>query len=108
MSTASGWAVVKSNGLIHIKTVSDTRRAAIINWLVTEKGVRIYAYHTDADIEAIWKHYGAHADCREVTISLAPAPPASRETLIGGTNFCGHGMMAVNCPSCSLPSRDRA
>lgn len=71
MSTAPGWAVVKSNGLIHIKTVSDTRRAAIINWLVTEKQVRIYTYHTDADIEAIWKHYGSYVECRQITVSLA-------------------------------------
>lgn len=71
MSTAPGWAVVKSNGLIHIKTVSDTRRAAIINWLVTEKQIPICAYHTDADVEAFWKHYGSYADCRQIIVSLA-------------------------------------
>jgi len=78
MSTAPGWAVVKSNGLIYIKTVSDTRRAAIINWLVTEKQIPIFAYHTDADVEAYWKHYGNYAECRQISVSLVS--PADRGT----------------------------
>jgi hypothetical protein len=69
MSETKGWAVIK-NDHIYVKTVSDTRRAAIINWLVTEKQVIVKAYNTDADIEDMWRHFGQYVDCRPVTISL--------------------------------------
>lgn len=29
-------------------------------------------------------------------------PSAMRESVIGGTNFCGHGMMASLCPTCRV------
>ena len=36
-------------------------------------------------------------------LSLASAPPT--EGLIGGTNFCGHAMMAAICPTCAAEAR---
>lgn len=38
------------NGRILVKTVSDTERAAMVNWLVTEAGEMIYQTDTDTDI----------------------------------------------------------
>lgn len=49
----SGWAVVQG-GEILVKTVSDTRRAAIVNWLVTEAEIMVLNSWTDDRIEAIW------------------------------------------------------
>lgn len=69
MPACEGWAVTAMNGEIYIKTVSDTRRAAIINWLVTEKNCIVKAYHTDADIEQMWKHFGQYAYVEPVIVS---------------------------------------
>lgn len=72
MTEAIGWAVVASGARIYVRTVSDTRRAAIINWLVTEKHQSITMFHGDEQIERMWKHHGAYVDCRQVTISDSP------------------------------------
>lgn len=61
--------MLANGGQIYVKTVSDTRRAAIINWLVTEKECLITVFHTDEDIESLWKNYGSYVDCRQVSIS---------------------------------------
>lgn len=50
---ADGWAVIK-NGKINVRTVSDTRRASLVNWLVTDGGVLVTAAWTDEMIEAAW------------------------------------------------------
>lgn len=70
MSEAMGWAVVSANKL-YVRSVSETRRAAIVNWLLTEKDVCVMSYHTDLAIEEMWKHHGRYVDCREVTIHEA-------------------------------------
>lgn len=44
-----GFAAVNHRGEILIKTVSDTRRAAMVNWLVSE--ARIMVMQTDTDEE---------------------------------------------------------
>ena len=44
-----GFAIIDARG-IDIKTVSGTRRAAIVNWLVVEKGIFIYTQATDGQI----------------------------------------------------------
>lgn len=69
MPICEGWAVVAMNGDIYIKTVSDTRRAAIINWLGTEKRVMVANYHTDDDIEQMWRAYGQYAEVEPVIVS---------------------------------------
>lgn len=56
VNSISAWAVVdKRTGTILVKTVSDSRRAAIVNWLVAEAGIMIYNSTTDAEIEAYWR-----------------------------------------------------
>lgn len=65
-STARGWAVV-DDGLIDVRTVSLTRRAAIVNWLVTH-GVVIGSTYSDEQIEALWFVHKVEAECKEVEI----------------------------------------
>jgi hypothetical protein len=36
----------------------------------------------------------------------SPPPSTNSESVIGGTNFCGHGMMASICPTCSPSSQE--
>lgn len=64
---ARGWAVVAS-GEIDMTTVGPTRRSAIVNWLVTAN-ILVTKWHSDQDIETMWR--GAHydADVVEVTVS---------------------------------------
>lgn len=71
MSDGIGWAAIVS-GRILVNTVSDTRRAAIVNYLVTKGGIVITNAWSDDDIERCWTHWGAHAQCREVCITPAP------------------------------------
>lgn len=47
----NGFAAVNYRGEILIKTVSETRRAAMVNWLVTEGRVMVFRDSTDAEIE---------------------------------------------------------
>ena len=48
-----GYAITGPSG-IDIRTVSDTRRAAIINWLVVQARHMIHATDTDEQIERLW------------------------------------------------------
>lgn len=76
MTEATAWAVLASGGrIICVNSVAETRRAAIINWLVTEKHCDIRNSHTDDDVERMWKHHGQYVDCRHVTIT----PRSDRE-----------------------------
>lgn len=72
MSNARGWAVEPIGGQIMINTVSGTRRAAIVNYLVTEHRVMLTIFDSDENIENLWKHYGEHAECRQVNVSTLP------------------------------------
>lgn len=72
MSSNKGWAVVTNGGDLLVRTVSDTRRAAIINYLVTEHRVLITIFDSDENIENFWRHYGEYAECREVNIQTIP------------------------------------
>lgn len=50
---ATGWAVIHGETIL-TKTVSDTQRAAIVNWLVTDAGRMILASHSDEEINRMW------------------------------------------------------
>ena len=69
MAEVVGWAVVANGARIFVKTVSETRRAAIINYLVVEHEQLITIYHSDQQIEALWKHLGQYVDCKQVKIT---------------------------------------
>lgn len=49
-----GWGVVDDEGL-KVNTVSDSRRAAIVNWLVTAAGCMIYDSCSDEQINVMWE-----------------------------------------------------
>lgn len=70
---AIGFAAI-DGGQINIKTVSDTRRAAMINWLVTERNVMIYNAMTDEHVERLWFHFRGTADIEYVTITRTHGP----------------------------------
>lgn len=63
-----GWAVKDPEG-INIKTVSDTRRAAIVNWLVVEKGIGVYNATNDAQIEMTWRNLCGPSEVMEVSVT---------------------------------------
>lgn len=65
----TGWAVVDEAGNIDIRTVSDTRRAAIVNWLVTH-GTMVFNHTTDEQIEDLWSIKSGRNICTIVTIAL--------------------------------------
>jgi hypothetical protein len=73
MSYAPGWAIETVCGDLLVRTVSDSRRAAIVNYLVTEHRVALTIFDTDENIEEMWRHYGRHAECRQVSISSIPS-----------------------------------
>ena len=69
MVAAKGWAVVQKGELL-VRTVSPTRRAALVNWLVVEAAVRVGADWNDARIEHAWEccRLGRGAEAVAVTI----------------------------------------
>lgn len=73
-----GWAVVDGQG-IRIKTVSDTRRAAIVNYLVTDRGTMVFNDMTDAEIERLWLQYRRGALVEYVTIRRTLADMANAQ-----------------------------
>jgi hypothetical protein len=68
---AHGWAVVDQHG-INVRSVSPTRRAAIINWLVANCGMAVWSGASDAVIETWWRDRAgsAGASVVQVTITL--------------------------------------
>lgn len=56
---------------IDVRTVSDTRRAAIVNWLVVDRSCLILRTDTDEQIEHLWEQEGGDASVAAVEISRA-------------------------------------
>lgn len=65
--TAKGFAI-KEHGEILVATLSATRKAAIINFLVTQRMCMIFEHNTDGEIEAMWQSMKIKAECVEVLI----------------------------------------
>lgn len=66
--TATAWAVIDHDG-IKVRTISDTRRAAIINWLVTDAHQFVSSSHEDDHINALWDSEKGEASVAPVCIS---------------------------------------
>lgn len=64
------WAVVL-NREVNVRTVSPTRQAAIINWLVTDKHLMVLKGDTDETIESVWLRMRGDHEARQVLITLA-------------------------------------
>jgi hypothetical protein len=67
MTSAVGYAVVDDDG-INVRTVSPTRRAAIVNWLLIECGLLAMQITTDVEIEQAWNAHRDTANVRTVGI----------------------------------------
>ncbi len=74
MATAKGYAVVDGEA-IGVNTVSETIRAAIVNWLVVARSLDIRQSHSDADIEVFWE--SLRQDARVIEVEVAPRPSAA-------------------------------
>lgn len=73
LAEAYGWAVIE-NGTINIRTVSDTRRAALVNWLIAEKRLMALNTATDDQIEAMWHANCDGAICTTILATRYPPP----------------------------------
>ena len=67
---AEGYAVILGDE-IDVRTVSPTRRAAIVNWLVVNRRVPILNSTTDEQIEQLWNKHGGDATVAAVEINRA-------------------------------------
>lgn len=65
--SALGWAVIEGDA-IKVRTVSDTRRAAIVNWLLTERRKLIVEGTSDGTIEHYWTENCGDARAVQVAI----------------------------------------
>lgn len=55
---ARGYAAVSSAGEILVNTVSETERAAKVNWLVVCGQIPITCMHSDDDIHRLFEEWG--------------------------------------------------
>lgn len=69
ISRAEGWAVKDVDTGINIRTVSDTRRAAIVNWLVVECGVAVSMGHDDLQIEKLWRQLCGASEALPIVVT---------------------------------------
>ena len=67
---AEAYAVI-ADEKIDVRTVSETRRAAIGNWLVVNCGCLILNSTTDEQIEQIWSERSGDAFVAKVEINRA-------------------------------------
>lgn len=65
--SSPAWAVADPDG-INVKTVSETRRAAIVNWLVVEKSIGVLNSDNDAQIELAWRNLCGPSEVMKVTV----------------------------------------
>lgn len=61
IAEALGWAAIEDRK-IKVRTISDTRRSAIINFLVTERLVMLTSLASDDHIERLWSDLKGAAD----------------------------------------------
>lgn len=69
-----GWAVVQ-DGKIMVRTVSPTRRAAIVNWLYTYGGRTVLDRHSDKEIDAMWLTATAKSAVTVCEVTIAAKVP---------------------------------
>lgn len=67
--SAAGWAVTGDDGLVNVRSVSPTRRGALVNWLCTEKGLMATQKASDEDIERMWEANRGHSIVIPVSIT---------------------------------------
>jgi len=67
---AEGYAVIYDDE-IDVLTVSETRHAAIVNWLIVNRRTPIFNSTTDEQIEQLWNEHGGDATVAAVEINRA-------------------------------------
>jgi hypothetical protein len=71
-----GWAVVGRDGLPLVRTVGDTPRAAVVNWIVAEKIMMLWSTDTDEYVLAMFQQ---HAPARGARLAQVEMYVASTE-----------------------------
>lgn len=66
----SGWAVVEDDTIL-INTVSETRRAAVVNFLIVNRRLPISTNAPDADIFSMFENVRHGAELTMVTVSIS-------------------------------------
>ncbi len=69
MITGKGWAIVHKRTLL-VETVSPTRRAAIVNWLVVYAKKWVSNATTDAEIEDMWSALHVKEQVRTTEVAI--------------------------------------
>lgn len=64
-----GWAVAKS-GRIDIRTVAESKRAAVVNWLLVGAAVRVNGNCSDGEIERLWMQHRALHNASAVKVCV--------------------------------------
>jgi hypothetical protein len=62
------WAIIDADGNICVRSISDTRRAAIVNWLCTDRGVLATVLADDLMIEKSWQKLKGKSEAELVTV----------------------------------------
>ena len=62
------WIVVDEDKTVHPLTISGTRRAAIVNWLLSRKNLVITPVMDDEQIEKLWNANRGNAEIETVAI----------------------------------------
>jgi hypothetical protein len=71
---AFGWGVTSNKGIL-VRTISDTRRAAIVNWLMTKGGTMVYRSTPDIEIERWWQELKP-SDTEVIKLKVSPRGPS--------------------------------
>lgn len=67
---------VRSFGTIDIRTVSPSRRGALVNWLVVTARLMIYDHFSDDTIEHLWRGCrGSHEDNEVIQVEIKDFRP---------------------------------
>jgi hypothetical protein len=72
---AAGWGVRDRDGNIDVRSVSNTRRAATVNWLCTNHSLLATAWAHDDEIEAEWQYRSAQVGASVVEVSVVAKQP---------------------------------
>lgn len=70
MSAAQGTGfAIMTDGAIDMRTVCESRRSAVVNWLVASAGIFVFKWHTDACIEKMWREHCGASEVVHVRVS---------------------------------------
>lgn len=67
---ASAWAVIDEHGNVNVRSVSQTRRAATVNWLCTDCRMVATVWTSDDEIEGEWQRLAKERRVRVGAVSV--------------------------------------